>query len=429
MINPKRLTSWFAAAPPMRDIVPINRFVSASVFQVKTGGFGSLLRIHGIDDESLTPEFLDQVSRRLTGAFRKLDESVSVYQYLIKTRGCVITRKPTYTSPIIESLVSDRVKMLEHKSDMGRVQLYLCLLVKSSGPGKATDRRLLEDSVVSFQTQVGELFSIELLEKQETFKFFRGLLNCEQHVAESAKLRRDDMVDFQLVSSHLTWKKDHLRLGNRFVQMFSLKEIPSSSAPNLWGELLRLDVDLVVCSEWQKVSTAEVRKQHGKVSGFLSGVKGLTFGKALGATVAGGTEGKAILKSDPASMELKTRLDNALILVEADGGYFGKFSLIGMMHADTLDEAKGYLPRLHRIFSDQEASMIEEGQGGLCAYYAMLPGNGKFNVRRQWLDGSAYADLSFFYAPNTGRLRSESLRDEYLAVYETRDGVPYYFDP
>lgn len=439
MIDPKNMASWFSDATPMRQIVPLARFVSETEFQVKTGGYGALFQVAGIDDESLTEDILAGVSRRLVAAFKKLEPTVTVYQYLVKKRGCAVVHKPEYASSAVQSIVRDRVSLLESKADLGKIEIYFCLLSGTGLKGKPLPgqiqkgnvfaRRTLATASVSLAAQLGNVCELRQLDKQDIFAFYRHLLNLDPEVGSAVRLKRDDAVDYQLVNSHLTWKADHLKLGHRFVQMWSMKELPSSAAPNLWGELLRLDVDMVLCSEWQKKTSAETRKEQNSVRKFLSGIKSLSFSKATAALAADKDTASKLLAPDKAGENLLEKLDDVLVSIEAEGGYFGQFSLIGMIHSDTREDAVSPLPGIHRIFSEQEASIVEETQGALSAYYSLFPGNSKFNVRQQWLAGTAYADLSFVYAPNTGNPYSQSLRDEYLAVYETRDGSPYYFDP
>ena len=439
MINPRKVTSWFRGALPMRSIVPITRFVSDTQFGVKSGGFGAMFAVSGVDDESLTEEALHVISRRLVAAFKKLEPSVTVYQYLVKKRGCSIQHKQEYATPAITSIIHERVRMLEEKADLGQIEIYFTILASTGKTGRqlpsqvqranAQARRILESSLTSLEAQLADVCEVRRLLKRDIFSFYRHVLNLEPSVGCAVRLKRNDAVDYQLVNSHLAWNADHLRIGSRFVQMWSMKELPSSSAPNLWGELLRLDVDMVLCSEWQKRTTADTRKEHGNVRKFLSGIKGLSFSKATAAMAADQGTAAKILGPDKSGESLISKLDDVLVAVEANGGYFGQFSLIGMLHASTREEAAALMPRIHRIFGEQEASVIEETQGALSAYYSLFPGNSKFNVRRQWIEGSAYADLAFVYAPNTGHESSESLRDEYLAVYETRDGSPYFFDP
>jgi len=439
MISPQKVTSWFADALPMRQIVPIARFVSEHEFQIKTGGYAAMFHLTGIDDESLTDESLASVSRRLATAFKKLDTSVVVYQYLVKRRGCAVVRKPQYASSSVESIVSDRVAMLEAKAGLGEIGLYFCIHAKAEVKTRAlpahvllvnqSARRTLQASMVSLEAELGEICSLRKMGKQEIFSFFRHLLNLDADVASAIRLKRDDAVDYQLCNSQLGWKSNHLTIGRRFAQMWALKELPSSSAPNLWSELMRLDLDMVLCSEWQKRSTADTRKEHKTIRTFLSGIKGLSFSKATAAMAADQQTAAKILGPDKSRELMLSKLDDVLVSIESAGKSFGMFSLIGLFHGKSLEQASDQLPVVHRIFGEHEASLIEETQGSLSAYYSLFPGNSKFNVRKQWLEGSAYADLSFVYAPNTGNPYSQSLRDEYQAVYETRDGVPYYFDP
>jgi type IV secretion system protein VirB4 len=50
------------------------------------------------------------------------------------------------------------------------------------------------------------------------------------------------------------------------------------------------------------------------------------------------------------------------------------------------------------------------------------------NVRGAFIREDHLARLSFAYAPYLGESRSETLEDESLAVFETRYGVPYFYD-
>jgi len=400
MISPRTVSSWFSGALPMRQIVPIARFVSEHDFQIKTGGYAGMFHVKGIDDESLTDESLANISRRLSAAFKKLETLVVVYQYIVKRRGCSVVRKERYASSAVESIVGDRVAMLESKAGLGGIDLYFCIRATAEIKGRSLPaqieganraaRRLLHASMISLEAELGEICSLRRLGKQEVFGFFRHILNLDPAVASAIRLKRDDAVDYQLCNSQLDWKANHLTIGRRFVQMWAVKELPSSSAPNLWSELMRLDLDMVLCSEWQKRSTADTRKEHKTIRTFLSGIKGLSFSKATAAMAADQQTASKILGPDKSRELMLSNLDDVLVSIESAGNYFGMFSLIGLFHGASLEQASEQLPKVHRIFGEHEATLIEE---------------------------------------NTGNSYSQSLRDEYQAVYETRDGVPYYFDP
>jgi type IV secretion system protein VirB4 len=66
--------------------------------------------------------------------------------------------------------------------------------------------------------------------------------------------------------------------------------------------------------------------------------------------------------------------------------------------------------------------------GNLSAFYAMFPGNHKFNVFPMWLAEDHHARLSSVFAPHIGHPRSDDLDSEYLNIFETRTRTPFFQD-
>ena len=83
---------------------------------------------------------------------------------------------------------------------------------------------------------------------------------------------------------------------------------------------------------------------------------------------------------------------------------------------------------MHRIFVDARAQVMEETLGNLSAFYAMFPGNQKFNVFPLWLSEDHHARLSSVFAPHLGHPHSEDLDAEYLNIFETRTRTPFFQD-
>ena len=108
-----------------------------------------------------------------------------------------------------------------------------------------------------------------MLDKTETFQFFSYLFNLEEW-AERDQLRSDTGVDRQIVKSPVAWHSDHVTVGKRHVQMFSLKTTPEASRPCLFSGLLTLDCDSVLCSTWRVKSTAAARKEIDAQEKFIS---------------------------------------------------------------------------------------------------------------------------------------------------------------
>ena len=85
-------------------------------------------------------------------------------------------------------------------------------------------------------------------------------------------------------------------------------------------------------------------------------------------------------------------------------------------------------PAVHRVFVDARAQVMEETLGNLSAFYAMFPGNDKFNVFPMWLAEDHHARLSSVFAPHLGHPHSEDLDNEYLNIFETRTRTPFFQD-
>lgn len=110
---------------------------------------------------------------------------------------------------------------------------------------------------------------LHLLDKQGAFQFFSYLFNLEDW-AEWGHLRTDTGVDRQIVQNPVAWESDHLRIGRRFVQMYSLKTTPEASRPCLFADLLKLDCDSILCSSWRPKSTATARHEIDQQEKFIS---------------------------------------------------------------------------------------------------------------------------------------------------------------
>jgi len=106
----------------------------------------------------------------------------------------------------------------------------------------------------------------------------------------------------------------------------------------------------------------------------------------------------------------------------------GEYSLRFLVAARSLDELRGIAPAVHRVFVDARAQVMEETLGNLSAFYAMFPGNHKFNVFPMWLAEDHHARLSSIFVPHLGHPYSEDLDNEYLNIFETRTRTPFFQD-
>jgi len=267
---------WFAKAGAACSIVPISRFIGPSVFAMKGGGYGCLFSLSGIDEEGLTDQELDARMCSMEGALRGLPEGSCLYQYTRVMSGYELPRQRKYSNPVAQVFVDDRLDFLEERAGFRRIDLHWCLTLEASKlrpferkpqeNASDTSRMLaeLQKSATILEGHLGSLLGLRLLNKSEAFQFFSYLFNLEEW-ATRAQLRDDAGVDRQIVSNPVAWHSDHLRIGKRYVQMFSLKTTPEASRPCLFSGLLSLDCDLIWATAWMhhanEVEDLSVRRE------------------------------------------------------------------------------------------------------------------------------------------------------------------------
>jgi type IV secretion system protein VirB4 len=430
----QKFTPWFAKAGAACSIVPIARFVNDRIFALKGGGYGCLFSLTGIDEEGLTDQELDAQMRSIEGALRGLPEGACLYQYTRVMSGFDLPRKDAYANTVTQVFVDDRLAFLNQSAGFRRVDLHWCLTLE---PPKAaafarnpkehdtdTTRMLadLEKTATLLEGHLGGTLGLKLLDKNTVFPFFSYLFNLEEWSA-SYKLAADDGVDRQIVQSPVAWHSDHLTIGRRFVQMFSLKTTPEASRPCLFSGLAALDCDSVLLTTWRPKSTAAARSEIDAQEKFIS------FFKVGVLTRVMSGHDTASLETGAGARAANTQVDDlGEVIRSLDKKAQGEFSLRFLVAARSLDELRGIASAVHRVFVDTRAQVMEETLGNLSSFYAMFPGNGKFNVFPMWMAEDHHARLSSVFAPNLGHPYSEDLDNEYLNIFETRTRTPFFQD-
>jgi type IV secretion system protein VirB4 len=427
-------TPWFAKAGAACSIVPIARFVSPNIFALKGGGYGCLFSLTGIDEEGVTDLELDSRLRSIEGALRGLPEGSCLYQYTRVMSGFDLPRQSNYSNPITEVFVSDRLKFLSQTAAFRRIDLHWCLTLELS-QAKAFERKPqenaidtsrmlsdLEKTATILQSHLASSLGLCLLDKTETFQFFSYLFNLEEW-AERDHLRSDTGVDRQIVKSPVTWHSDHVTVGKRHVQMFSLKTTPEASRPCLFSGLLTLDCDSVLCSTWRVKSTSSARKEIDAQEKFISFFKVGVLTRVMSGRDTASLETGAKAKAANINVD-----DLSEVIRGLDKKAQGEFSLRLLLAARSQDQLRDAIPAVHRIFVDARAQVMEETLGNLSGFYAMFPGNHKFNVFPLWLSEDHHARLSSVFAPNIGHPHSDDLDSEYLNIFETRTRTPFFQD-
>jgi type IV secretion system protein VirB4 len=427
-------TPWFARAGAATSIVPIARFIGPNVFALKGGGYGCLFALSGIDEDGLTDQELDARMRSIEGALRGMPEGSCLYQYTRMMSGFDLPRQRKYANSVTQVFADDRLAFLEKTAGFRRIDLHWCLTLeppkvrafeqRPKEQAADTSRMLaeLEKTATILEGHLGSSFGLRLLDKNATFQFFSHLFNLEEWAAAD-HLHSDSGVDRQIVKNPIAWHSDHLRVGKRYVQMFSLKMTPEASRPCLFSGLLTLDCDSVLSSTWRPKSTAAARSEIDAQEKFISFFKVGVLTRVMNARDTASLETGARARAANSSVD-----DLSEVIRSLDKKAQGEYSLRLMLAANSTQQLRAVVPSVHRIFVDARAQVIEETLGNLSAFYAMFPGNRKFNVFPLWLSEEHHARLSSVFAPHLGHPHSEDLDAEYLNILETRTRTPFFQD-
>ena len=106
-------------------------FVDGEAFLTKSGDVGVVIAIDGVDYECLDNNAIENLTRRLTAAFRVFDEKCRVYQYLFKRNHETIPYK-TYANPIVNAAIQNRIEFLKSKAD-SLYSFQICYVVLYEG--------------------------------------------------------------------------------------------------------------------------------------------------------------------------------------------------------------------------------------------------------------------------------------------------------
>ena len=425
---------WFTGAKAANSIVPIARFVSTAIFATKTRGYGCVFELAGADEEGLTDAELDARVRAVEQGLRGLPEGSSLYQYMRVTSGFHIPRRDKYADPITQSFVDHRLEFLAKTANFRRVDLHWCLLfepelsnpfaAKPKDQADENERLLaqLQKAATVLETHLVGAIGLKLLDKDRVFKFFCELFNLEEWAGHTP-LVSDSGIDQQIVNSAVSWESDHLRVGKRHVQMFSLTTPPAASQPCLFNGITNLTCDSVLCTTWRPQSTSTVRKEISAQEKWIDFFKVGIFQRVMAGKNFAALDQGAGAKAASDGVD-----DLGLVVKELNKKEQGKYTAALLLSARSAAELRDNTPIVHRTFVDAQATVIEETIGNLSAFYAMFPGNQRYSVFPLWLGEDHHARLSPVFAPHIGHPVSDDLDSEYLNVFETRQGTPFFQD-
>jgi type IV secretion/conjugal transfer VirB4 family ATPase len=457
-----RITKEFDKAPALCSQVNLFGFVDDQMFLTKSGDVGIIFAVEGVDYECLDDNAIDHLARRVTAAFRIFDENCRVYQYLFKGNREHIPFR-VYQNPVVNAAIESRMAFLKQKAEsLYSLRIYYVVLYEgfrhdasilaSLGklaskpvesfselraflsnqsqvvlmkPSLDAARALLRAKARSFLSQVGDFASARILQKNEAFTVLKQILNFSPLKVENARLKHDTFLDYYLSESHLECHRGFLRLDDYYVKVLTLKEPSTRSFPLIFKQLLEVQANYFLCSEWQKQDPAKSRGFiHSRRRHFHNTKQSL----ASYVTAPDHSQNAADVLVDESKEAQIRDLGEALKEIEIQGNYFGSYSLTVVVYDQELSKVESACADFYKAFSLHDAQVYEEKYNLFNAYLATVPGNQAFNLRSMMILNTNYADYSLLFTLHQGHQVNAHLKEEYLAVLETNHRTPYYLN-
>jgi type IV secretion system protein VirB4 len=455
----KIIKSWKDSAA-FCDHINLYGFWNKTTFLTKSGDLGMVLRVTGVDYESLDYSEQEYAVKRLEAALKNFGPGFHIYQYLFKTNRPAIPFA-RYEDPVVQESVDCREELFREKADrLFEIEIYYSILLEGSrsktGVGPAlrrlshdpaggwnelrsqfTNNRMktllrsqierdltrLEQHVQAFVRQLADFVHIDVLDDKGQFRFFRRLVNYDDWRI-AGEPGHSQFLDYQVVNSLLESERDHLRIGDDYIRVLTMKEAIGETRSLSLDSLLKIPANFIAISEWTPLPAAAARKEVNKRRRHFN-ISKTGFISQLGNDPAK-TNPRDVLVDESKQADIEDLGDCQRALGE--GQYLGEFSLTILLYGKDRQAVDSVVGEFAGIFTNADGTLFAETYNQLNSYFAIVPGNYAFNLRKLHLLNTNYADLSFFFTILPGEKVNTYLGAEYLAVLETDNQTPYYLN-
>ena len=447
-------------ASALTDHINLYGFWNENAFLTKSGDLGMVLRVTGVDYESLDSGEQEYTVKRLEAALRNFGAGFHVYQYLFKQNRPEVPFA-SYDDQVVTAAIEQRKWFFESKRDrLYSVEIFYVFLLEGTrsrrgvsaafaqlfrDPAGATaelrsqfssssmktflrshiesDLVRLEQSVQVFVSQLTDFVDVEILRQAGQFRFLRRLLNYDQdRIAGSPQATQ--FLDYQVVNSDIEAERDHLRVGAHFVRVLTMKEAIGETRPLVLDALLKIKGNFLVCSEWVPITNAKARKEVNKRRRHFN-ISKTSFVSQLGNDTKQ-VNPRDVLVDESKQADIENLGDCLRAL--GDGQSLGDFSLTVVLYSESKENVDRLAGEFTSVFTNADGNLFAETYNQLNAYFAIVPGNYALNLRKLYLLNSNYADLSFLFTILLGETRNPHLDSEYLAILETDNSTPYFLN-
>jgi type IV secretion/conjugal transfer VirB4 family ATPase len=434
---------------------------TGTTFLTKSGDIGMVLRVPGVDYESLDQNSQELATERLEDALKVFGPGYHIYQVLFKSSRPEIPFA-SYDNPVVNAAIDQRRKFFEaKKDDLYQIDIFYAVVLEGprskTGVGSALARTFrdpagalvelrtqftnnnmrqlltsqieqtriqLEQQVKVFVRHLHDLMTIEVLDHQGQLTFFRRLLNYDPWRIAGKPQADGQYLDHQVSNSNIEAERDHLRVGDHIVRILTMKEAITQTRPLVLDQLFKIPGNFHIVTEWAPLSMANARKEVTKRRRHFNLTKtGFAFQPG---TDPSKVDQRDVLRDD--SKQADMDLLGSCLRCLGDGQSLGDFSLTIVIAAKDKREMDRLVGEFSTIFGNADGNLFVETYNQLNAYFATVPGNYAQNLRKLYLLNSNYADISFFFTILAGEKRNAHLNAEYLAVLETDNQTPYYLN-
>ena len=460
MLNMARVLKPWRESGALNAQINLYSFWNSEAFLTKSGDLGFILRVRGVDYESLDQAAQEYAVKRLEAALKIFGPGFHVYQYLFKTNRPEIPFQ-AYDDPVIQAAVDQRKEFFAERLDsLYEVEIFYAIVIEStrSKTGIAAalkqlpidpsgslrelraqfsneklkvllcaqieaDLLRLEQRVHSFIRQLADFVQIDVLKQADAFRLFRRLMNYDRWRIDGLP-QSGQFLDYQIANSDIEAERDHLRVGSHVVRVLTMKEAIAETKPLVLKQLLEIQANFCIVTEWVPIETATARKEITKRKRHFNISKSSFISSMQSDPAMYDPRNVIIDESKQADIE---NLGDCLRAL-GEGQTLGDFSLTVVLYDEDKRRLDKALPEVVRVFTSADGSLFLETYNQLNAYFAIIPGNYRHNLRRLYLLNSNYADLSFLFTIHPGETRNEQLDSEYLAALETDHATPYFLN-
>jgi type IV secretion system protein VirB4 len=130
MLRLDRVIKPWKESAALNAHVNLYGFWNDTTFLTKSGDVGMVLRVTGVDYESLDRSEQEYAVKRLESALKAFGPGFHVYQYLFKSNRPEIPFAK-YDDPVVDAAIDQRRKLFEAKRDhLYEIEIFYCILLE-----------------------------------------------------------------------------------------------------------------------------------------------------------------------------------------------------------------------------------------------------------------------------------------------------------